>query len=260
MTRGEAEEQKMNKKEMTSSRSGFSTGKRAGLLCLATLCCGSAASAANQETTINFKISNGEVVPKDQFAAKIRVLGAAITYGGKYDEMVTVQVHVGKDDIDPFGPHDLAVDGNVNDGKEHHVVLGDTYKQGQKITVTGTSWIMPGYNGGVDPSDNSSWALRRQRNSHAEKKFVITLRDGDEVPQIEAFMNQLSIEDFIGPYIDTRYGTVVLGDNQAIFLFELGAADAKSPTIDFQDLVVLVTLGNTPAEASLLDVPALIAD
>ena len=78
--------------------------------------------------------------------------------------------------------------------------------------------------------------------SNAGSPQVMVLRDGDAVPQIPGFLDQVSIEQFVGPYIDTAANRIVRADNQTIFLFELGVTDLKSPAADFQDLVVLVTL------------------
>lgn len=234
------------------------------LLSVAALFYGPAALAGNPYS-ISFKLSSGTVKPHEPYGIKVRVLGSAITYGGHYDEMVTVRVYVDGQAIDPFGNWDEMVASNVNDGQEHHFIINEVYEKNTEITVTGRSWIMPDYDtslpdGGLDASDPSEWTLRRQRNSYAQEEFVITLRDGDVVPDIAAFMDQPSIEEYVRPFIDQRDNTVVLGDNQVIFLFELGKSDSNSPTIDFQDLVVLVTLGATPVEAALIDVPALLAD
>ena len=68
------------------------------------------------------------------------------------------------------------------------------------------------------------------------------------MPAIEPFQNQSSIETFLQGYIDDATDTVILDDNQAIFLYELGTTDLLSSAADFQDLVVLVTLQKVISE------------
>ena len=46
------------------------------------------------------------------------------------------------------------------------------------------------------------------------------MRDGDVVPGIARFSSQAPIQDLLAPYM-TKDGTLTLGINDAIFLFEL---------------------------------------
>ena len=73
-----------------------------------------------------------------------------------------------------------------------------------------------------------------------------TPANGDEVPELDGFADQDSVEDYLAPFIDIDTGTVVLGPNDAIYLFELAAPDTSSVYYDLQDLVVLVTRGDNP--------------
>ena len=199
------------------------------------------------QSAIDFSIDSGKVVPTEEFAAKVTVLGAAIN-SGSYDRPVTVEVHVATDNVDPFGAHDQAVDANVNDDNNlRHHVIDSVYDANESITITGRSWkLKSGQNG----DQNSEWEIHRDRNSHDESPFVKVLRNGDPVPNIPGFQNQASIEEFVEDYIDYGSNTMLLDENQTIYLFELGTTNLNSSSADFQDLVVLVTLGKSPQELS----------
>ena len=77
-------------------------------------------------------------------------------------------------------------------------------------------------------------------SSTGDSKYLIVLRNGDEVPTIKGFSNQDSIADFVEAYV--KDGKILLEDNEAIFLFELGVTDLNSDAADFQDLVILMEI------------------
>ena len=202
--------------------------------------------AVQQADPVDFEIDGGDVIPGETFAAKITVLGAAITAGGAYDMPVTVQVNIGGTALQPFGTASLALDGNVNDGANPRVFVPmSTYDADLPVSVTATSWEKID---GQDGDQNSEWQTNMTVNSHTGSAQVLTLRDGDSVPAIDGFMDQDSLETYIADYLDTDTQTVSLSPNQAIYLFELGTTDLSSSAADFQDLVVLVTLARDTAE------------
>lgn len=197
----------------------------------------------------DFDLEGGRVVPDEDFAAQVTVLGAAISYGGQYDLPVTVQLLIDDDGdsviLEPFGSFLLPLPGNVNDHSEpRHFVLPSMYPDDTRISVTGRAWIKQdsSYSG----DSNNHWQTHMTVASHSGSPNVLTLRDGDSVPNIPAFLDQASIVDFIEDYINPATNRVVLDDNQAIYLFELGMTDLSHPAADFQDLVVLVTLADDP--------------
>ena len=191
------------------------------------------AGTASADTTIDFGISEGRVVPTEEFAAKLTVLGAAITSGGR-DMPVTVQFRIGDRVIEPFGAYDDADDGNINDhkGPRHHIVQ-ETFDASKPIEVTATSWRTGG-------------GVYLERNSYEESPSVKVLRNGDPVPDITGFDNQADAVHFVQKYIDPDTDTMLLDENQAIYLFELGTTRLSSSAADFQDAVVLITLGTSP--------------
>lgn len=75
---------------------------------------------------------------------------------------------------------------------------------------------------------------------------VVVLKNGDDVPSIPAFQDQTNLAVFVDPYVNVATGKIVLQDNQAIYLFELGTSNLSSPSADFQDLVIMITLATDP--------------
>jgi len=202
------------------------------------------ASAQNGKK-INFNITNGQVIPGETFAVKVTILGSAITSGGR-NLPVTAQVQIKNNQLEPFGNAVQPLTSNLNDqGPVREQIIDNIYQPNMPITITGTSWnLLPGRDGSVDDDYYPLFI----RNSNGEAPYVKVLRNGDAVPSISGFQNQTSIADFVKNYVDLNTNTMVLGANQAIYLFELGVTDLNSSAADFQDLVVLVTIGKTPAE------------
>ena len=57
------------------------------------------------------------------------------------------------------------------------------------------------------------------------------LRNGDAVPLIPGLNPQPPVEEFIKDYV--KDGKIVLDENEAIFLFELGTTDLNSTAADY---------------------------
>ena len=195
------------------------------------------------EPALGFEIEGGRVIPDGEFAVKVTVLGADISYGGQYEEPVTVRLRVGGSTFEPFGAFDQAVSGNIHDHTVHHAVLSGTFAAGDNVSVIGRNWIKKKswYNG----TSNAHWEERGTVTSTDDVPEVIVLRNGDDVPNIEPFLDQAEIVDFIEDYVDFDTNKVAIGANQAIYLFELGSGGASSSSADFQDLVVLITLASS---------------
>ncbi len=209
----------------------------------------------SDDDPVEFKVENGKVIPKEEYAASVTVIGGDLPFGywifwpiwlETYDAPITVKVKVGEgESIYPFGPspgsgdHELKtkVDaGNVNDDHNPRTyVLPKDYSAGTAISVTATSW-----------SWSRPWGKDYQENLKAnsidDQDIVLALRDGDPVPNIPAFGNQLSAAEFIKDYINFNTQRISLEDNQVIYLFELASRDLTLSTADFQDLVLMVTL------------------
>ena len=178
-----------------------------------------------EETAGLFDIVGGAVVPQQSVRTTFRMLGCALTSGGRN---MPVQVNLTIDDetISPWGDSDL------NNGQQYNHDAG-VIEAGKEISVTGRSY-----------RTNGSFYM--EKSSSPANQNVLVLRNGDSVPDIQGFDGQDNLEGYIQSYIDTDTNTVTLADNQAIYLFELGTTNMNSPSADFQDMVMLVTM--TPEE------------
>lgn len=217
----------------------------AGLACLGVVL--APAGVAQAGDNIDFTISDGRVVPSEDFAVKVSVLGAAITSSG-VDMPVTVKININGTSYEPFGDADDTAAGDVNDhSPPRHFIVRETFDEHSSIDVTGTSW-------------NTSGSVYLRRNSHSESPSVKVLRDGDPVPDISGFENQTDAVEFVRNYIDPETNTMTMDENQSIYLFELGTTRLTSSAADFQDLVVLVTLGKSPEALEEADLAAVAYD
>ena len=202
---------------------------------------------AEEDDDIDFEIDDGKVVPSEPFAARVTVLGAAISYGSQYDMHVTTRCTAGSQTFTPFGDPASAVAGNVNDNNNpRHYIPPNIFPAGTPVTVYGKSWKKKKswYSG----TKEWHWTGYMSADSVTGTPQIIVLRDGDAVPDIEPFLNQGAITEFVIDYIDQTTNTMKLDENQAIYLFELGTSNLASSAADFQDLVVLVTLASDPAD------------
>lgn len=212
-------------------------------------------SSGQANGSVEFIIKNGVVIPQESFTGEVKILGAALTYSD-YDCMVTAQVKVDRSIIEPWGDYNTPVQSNLNDGSVRSYDLPSAYEAGTVIGIKAYSWVkkIPVSNpwGGRGNrwgqpyteygDEDKDWEILYSVDSLHNSRFVKVLRDGDPLPEIKPFQNQAGIEDFLKDYVDVASGKIVLGENQAIFLFELGTTNLRSQAADFQDLVVLLTL------------------
>ena len=197
--------------------------------------------AVVREEAIRFTIDGGYVVPSDRYTGRITVLGASINAGGGYAMPVTVKLDVGGATMQPFGAFELPVDGNVNDNNNprYYNLPGD-YPADTAISAIARSWLKQ--DSSLSGDENSHWIPYMTVDARTGTPNVLVLRNGDAVPDIPGFDGQESLAHFIRGYIDTQTRRVVLGANEALYLFELGTSSLSSSAADFQDLVLLVSL------------------
>jgi len=163
----------------------------------------------------DFSIDDGEVVPSVDFTGEFELLGSAITNGWR-DVPVSVTFVV-----DGESHHSAGWD-DVNDRRSHSFsVAGDS---GDTLSIVAAT-------DGYVTADSS-----------VDHRQVAVLRDGDPVPEIRGYNGQDDAAEFVAPYISDDGETMELDSNQAIFLFELGTTNTRSPAFDMQDVVILVTL------------------
>ncbi|NQZ57629.1 MAG: hypothetical protein HRT88_09225, partial [Lentisphaeraceae bacterium] len=147
----------------------------------------------------------------------------------------------------PFGGYSDVIDGNVNTGtgpnpQSHD--LEEVYGAGTEISILGKSWKKKRSSSSGNKA--SHWTTYMEVDSMdidgspSALANVMILTNGQEVPNIEGYLDQGDVEDFLNGYIDED-GKVTIADDQAIVLFELGTTNLTSAAADFQDLVVLMT-------------------
>ncbi|RNC80663.1 MAG: hypothetical protein ED559_02330 [Phycisphaera sp.] len=183
------------------------------------------------DSSVSFVLTDGRVIPGEDYAMRVDIIGTAFTSSG-VPQPITLKLHVGDETAEPFGDADSTA-GDVNKSvlpvTSH--VFPSMRQAEESITITATSW--------------SGGDKNLTRNSHDQSAFVKVLRNGDAVPNIEGFDNQENAAYFLRPYLTPDGSHVWLHDTQVIYLFEVGTTDATSDAADFQDVVVLVTLGES---------------
>ncbi|MEM7680372.1 MAG: hypothetical protein AAF288_00295 [Planctomycetota bacterium] len=206
--------------------------------------CLTALPALAEREPMDFAIEDGQVQLAETFATKVEVLGVAITSGGQ-QLPVTLCVHIGDDAFEPFGGYaSPAQTGNLNDGHRRSFIIDRVFDPSDVITIEAQSW----YGSDLSSAQDADYGTLYQRDSHEQSDFVRVLRHGDAVPDVSGFDGQADVAAYLDLYIDSTSNTMRLLENQVIYLYELGTSSATSSAADFQDLVVLVTLGKSPEE------------
>ncbi|MFT7640827.1 MAG: hypothetical protein ACI9G1_002571 [Pirellulaceae bacterium] len=185
---------------------------------------------------VEFEIRDKSILVNHPYIAEVKVLGASITSGGT-PVPVTAKITVGNKTFQPWGPVNSPIRGNVNDRNNPRTFEStEEFKASDRIAISGTSWLRRSGNGKSDRNFQSYLSV----SSTSRSNNVIVLRNGSAVPATQGFGGQDSAEVFLKPYIADK--KIVLNENQAIFLFELGTTSLQSSAADFQDLVTLVSL------------------
>ena len=202
----------------------------------------------HEDQAVGFSIDKDSIVPTESFAAKVTVLGSAISFDGQYDMLVTSLFEIAGQNYAPFGDFDSALAGNVNDDQNtRNYIWPGVFSAGTPINVIGRSWKKKDKQS--NGTQDQHWKIHHTIDgSDTNSPYLIVLRDGDDVPDIAGFMDQGSVKEFVQNYIDPATNKIVLDDSQAIYLFELAMTDLNSEAADFQDLVVLVTLAKVPED------------
>jgi len=208
-------------------------------------------SESSPEEPVDFDIIDDTVVPQENFISSFKVLGAAHQYqynGHTYNRMVTSRLKIGSETFDPWGDYNLPVTSNLNGRDTSSWSLPATYRAGTPVTVIGRAWILKDnhwWSSTYYYNLDSSWKKTLEVSSTSNSPNLKVLRNGDSVPEIPGAMGQDSIADYLQDYVDEN-NKIVLEENEAIFLFELGTTDLSSSAADFQDLVVLLTVDPAP--------------
>ncbi len=84
---------------------------------------------------------------------------------------------------------------------------------------------------------------------------VLTLRNGDLPDEFDPYKNPVAIGPALQGLIDPNTGAVTIGDNQVLYLFELGTENHDAVEFDLQDLIILVTLNEAADPSQCEDEP-----
>ena len=182
---------------------------------------------------IAFEIRSNRVIPQEAFAARVQILGTAIAdHAGAMP--VTTRLTIAGQRITPWGAFNAPA-GNVNlPGKRPSFIVPGHHPAGSEVTIAARSWR------------SQQNAVKVYADSALPLNQVHVLRDGDPLPAVESFADPASLPPYLSKHIKDNH--LSLHANQAIYLYELSTLDLSSPDTDFQDLVVLVTLGENVQE------------
>lgn len=207
--------------------------------------------------TVNFDvINNNTVVPKENFTVNTTVLGCALIMN-EGPSPVTCRLKLGDYTYDPWGDYTNASEGNINDEKNPRFWESPiSYNADTPVTVEACSWEY------VEPNNNqNNWNNWNNQNNIPGKILEVStstnspnlkvLKNGDDVPNIPGFRGQDSIEDFVKEYIEN--GSIKLKENEVIYLFELSNKNLNTYGVDFQDLVLLVSVNGEDASKSAIE-------
>ncbi len=194
------------------------------------------AGADDTPEAVSFTVVDGNVIPEDEFAVKVTIIGCS--WMDIYGTLgpVSLQVNVGGEIFDPFGDATDHTAGNVNTGspEPRHLIIQKMFDD-QVVSVTARGWQL------ADLASGPSVL-----NSHDNTEAVMVLRDGDPVPNISAMASQAKVEIYLQSYTDASGAFIRLHDNQAIYLFELNnLALDPAEYLDYQDVVALITIGSS---------------
>ena len=87
----------------------------------------------------------------------------------------------------------------------------------------------------------TSGATLYTKTTTTSNPMIIPLKNGDYVPDKTPFSQQPAIKAFLESVIDPVTKQVTIGENEVLYLMELGTNNTSSSAADFQDLVFKVT-------------------
>jgi len=191
---------------------------------------------SDEEAAIQFTIQDGKVIPDGEVAVKISILGAS-PGRGVYE---TVQSTFGGTVIDPFGDMNNPANANLNDAENpRHYITSSIQPSDASISIKAVSWLA---------SRRGGFSQHISVDSATNSHNVVVLRNGDSLPNKRPFTNSQQTPDFLRDFVDHDSRSVVLDENQAMFLFELTTNRSTGSASDFDDLAVIVTLARDPAD------------
>ncbi|MDJ0730425.1 MAG: hypothetical protein QNJ33_10595 [Crocosphaera sp.] len=163
-----------------------------------------------------FIINNNQLMLQESATVKFEILGGEITCGaGGEDIPVTTHLYVDQTQQNWDSNSSLTLPNQA----------------------AGTTFDVESISGDGSACDGTGMTVS---TTDMNTPQVVVLLNGDPVPNILPFANQNTIDFFLQQYVEN--GKVKIADNEAIYLFELGATNQESSAFDLQDNVVLATV------------------
>ncbi|HJO92084.1 MAG TPA: hypothetical protein QF753_01680 [Victivallales bacterium] len=81
--------------------------------------------------------------------------------------------------------------------------------------------------------DSSGPITRSSKTYHC-----VALTTGEIPPSYSPFKKQVSLEEYLEPYMDESTGQIILNENEVLYVFELGQTNTSYSGFDMQDLVM----------------------
>ena len=231
---------------------------------------------------INFDIDGGGIVPGGDYTTQVNPLLAQISYGGWYwncnrwcypDYMFDfLDVYLAMEVTDPetgevsnydiTDPEGEGIDGwwlEEDFSSFSMFEVPEVIEEDSEINfVTTSKWWLPRYEWqGWRRGWKTVWVqetyVTYNTNDHADEQ-VYVLRDGDQAPEYEGFMDpggqQTSVAEAISDYlVEDEFGNLIvsLEDTQAIYFWEIshnyydyGEFEDPPSGVDFNDLVFFI--------------------
>lgn len=186
------------------------------------------------EINTDYHVDKGVIHVHQPKWVYVDVLGSSITYGANGPE-VPVRVQLGKiEDHSTTTMSWLFDGGDVDGGEAYNLESTDT-----------DDYFTKGF------ADYASYHASYDSKNTTQVK---TLTNGMQAPPLQGFGGQKPVMSFLQPYLNAQ-GKVVLEPQQVIQLYELGTTNMSSSAADFQDLVVLFTISDTPPPTPPTEAP-----
>lgn len=161
-------------------------------------------------------LTNGVITPAKNVKMNYKVLGGAITCGAGGITLPTTN-RVSIDNGKTWK--------NLSNNEPLSLSAGTT----NKVIVQGT--LKTTSCGSIDRTYSSTNTTQ-----------VKALRDGELVPNVKAFGNQTTIDEYLKDYIDPVTKRISIAGNEVIYLYEMGSTNPSEESFDLQDIVVLASV------------------
>jgi type II secretory pathway pseudopilin PulG len=178
----------------------------------------------------NFTNTDGTVTLTRPGTVSYRILGGDIRCGSRAPAMITTATL-------NFTHPDGTTSSQSAQSNIASTIDVSSLPSGTRITVTGG--IPPESS---NPNNTCGASLTFNSAGSYPTRQVITLRNGDKVPELTPFGGGRSIDAYLSDYMNLTTRKITIEPNQVIYLFELGTTDGTSGAYDLQDIVVLGTI------------------